>query len=211
MRDPIARAKAWATMRRLETGFTALDIQTATEAPYKSCGYYILALHKAAYVELVVPRTGAAGYSTYRLARNTGPIAPYLIERVVDPNLANWLGDQRQQIWQQVRHQKSFTLSDIAATAEVHESKARPYLQLLAACGYLQPIPLPGKTGRPRSFYRLQWDTGLAAPIPHPDGGLFDPNTLETYLPLTPSTHPEEPCPTNPSPALATSTRQTCL
>lgn len=85
-------------------------------------------------------------------------------------------GKARQKMWQAMRVQRSFTVADIVATAEVSYTNARKYVRALARGGYIA-CESPRRSGRTggHARWRLAIDRGPAAPrIGHE--GIVDPN-----------------------------------
>lgn len=85
------RTKMWLAMRMLRT-FGADDIATASDCKPNSVQRYIRALKAGEYLRISTPkRNGERGGSTvYRLARDTGPVAPRVAStgKLYDANLA---------------------------------------------------------------------------------------------------------------------------
>lgn len=83
------RRRIWASMRMSAAGFRITQIAELTSVARKRVERYVNALQRAGYIAIVgAPKHGWQG-QTYRLVRDTGPVAPR-VERgaVFDPNMA---------------------------------------------------------------------------------------------------------------------------
>jgi len=84
----------------------------------------------------------------------------------------------RYKLWTSMRILRRFTVSDLAATAEVSRQTAVVYLHPLCRAGYVRRIGVRGS--RRPSGYQLMRDTGPAAPrdwrLRHK---IYDVNTCE--------------------------------
>lgn len=170
------RAMVWAAIRKFgEPEFRFSDIITAFPkySDARLIRFYVSRLHKCGYLE----RMGHGVYS-YRLIRDTGPIAPVPhADQVFDPNCDGSGTDTSLKIWLGIRVLKRFDAYEVAACAECGMSSSRVYLRRLERCGYVAMFSAgsPGKI----KVYQLVRDTGSAAPIALPDGQMFDPNLSE--------------------------------
>jgi len=85
----IGRQRMWNSMRILRT-FTTGDLAAVAECELNNVHRYTKALADAQYLVCVQPKQHgkAAGYIVWRLARNTGPIAPRMSkDGLYDANL----------------------------------------------------------------------------------------------------------------------------
>ena len=84
-----ARYRIWRSMRILRR-FTAPDLCATAEAGRWNVQQYMLALARAGYLRIAVPRKCGvrAGHAIYALARDTGPNPPRIHRdgTVYDPN-----------------------------------------------------------------------------------------------------------------------------
>ncbi|WP_273456370.1 hypothetical protein [Nevskia ramosa] len=75
---PNDRSRMWSSMRIMRV-FTAQDIAATAESEERSARAFINALLQASYVRVEQETTFEVGsYTSYRLIRNTGPLAPRL-------------------------------------------------------------------------------------------------------------------------------------
>lgn len=97
------RARMWRTMKMLST-FTAQDLAIAASLPGATVALaearkYAVMLSLAGYLATIKPGTPRGGLATYRLVKNTGPMAPQIQRRptLFDPNLGQvvWTEGQR--------------------------------------------------------------------------------------------------------------------
>jgi uncharacterized membrane protein YebE (DUF533 family) len=84
-----SRAAMWNSMRQLRT-FSQQDLQATAEVGPSRTSRYLQALIRAGYVQRLQPARGVVPAS-YRLVRNTGPVAPRLARdgTLHDANLAD--------------------------------------------------------------------------------------------------------------------------
>lgn len=86
---PNTRSKMWQSMRVLRK-FTAPEISAASESELRPARSYINALIEAGYVHITRVSSGEVGdFTSYQIARDTGPHAPRLRagnEAIFDPN-----------------------------------------------------------------------------------------------------------------------------
>ena len=75
---PNDRSRMWSSMRIMRV-FTAQDIAATAEGDDRAARAYIKALQQAGYVRVERETTFEVGsYTSYRLLKNTGPLAPRL-------------------------------------------------------------------------------------------------------------------------------------
>lgn len=88
-RQPVARDRAWQSMRHLHL-FTVGDIVSTAEMGMDNAKKYIRGLKEAGYLITVKEKSNGHknGLAVYRLIRNTGPKAPRLQSnnKTFDPN-----------------------------------------------------------------------------------------------------------------------------
>jgi len=82
------RRRVWASMRMSPGGFRITQLAELAAVARKRVERYVNALQRGGYVEIVgTPKHGWQG-QTYRLVRDTGPIAPRVERSVLlDPNI----------------------------------------------------------------------------------------------------------------------------
>jgi hypothetical protein len=86
-----ALSRMWKSMRMLRV-FTTADLEATAEVSYNHAKKYVRALGEAEYLVMAQPRKSGVtgGHASYRLVRNTGPVAPrFAIDGLFDANLAD--------------------------------------------------------------------------------------------------------------------------
>ena len=89
----------------------------------------------------------------------------------------------RERAWKVMRAMITFTVTDIAITADVPVENIRHYVQCLACAGYLRKEgkkSIPGRGGFD-VIYRLIKNTGPKPPVQKALRFLYDPNTGEYW------------------------------
>lgn len=84
------RQRAWTAMRIFKI-FTVAQIEATAEIERDNLRKYLKSLHRAGYLVLHRPKSNGktGGHAVWRLARDSGPIAPHLLQGgtgVYDPN-----------------------------------------------------------------------------------------------------------------------------
>jgi hypothetical protein len=90
--------------------------------------------------------------------------------------------DARSRAWVAMHVHRSFTLPQLAMTANIGIDNARHYLLRLQEYGYVRKLQ-SAANGQPGRFdlWMLVHFTGPLAPIASKDGRLYDPNTQKIH------------------------------
>lgn len=171
---------AWQWVQR-QPSFTKEELAAATGLTLKQCSTIIYALKKRDDIKVISQQETTK--------RGPKPKRYIVVSKTIKSKFAQSkrrYGDCQQRVWQSMRILRTFTYSDLVATAEVSKGIAKSFCNLLMQFGYVHQIranptnlPVQQRAGQ-YAVYRLVKDTGPIAPK-RQDIFLFDAN-LKEYL-----------------------------
>ncbi len=181
-----SRQRLWSAARVLRQ-FDATTLAMAASTTEAAALQYVRLLVTSGHIAQLsgdAPERGSA--PAYRIARNSGPKAPYWSGgRIHDPNqVATYMTraeSARQRVWSAARKiDAAFDVPTIAARAKTPRTTAADYIRQLARSGHVRIVGNGnGKVGS-TTTYRLVRDSGPSAPV-FRETSMFDPNTGRSW------------------------------
>lgn len=184
---PVAppRQRLWSAARVLRH-FDVTMLAMAAATTEKVATDYARLLVSSGHFVLETAGTPSAP-AVYRMAKNSGPKAPYRVGgKVRDPNLIAVVGKPqretlRQRIWAACRTLGSgFTAAAAADRAGAHRTTAADYIRQLTRSGHIGATGFDNSKAGRRTTYRVARDTGPRAPV-FRNHAVYDPNTGQTH------------------------------
>jgi len=157
MNRPIDRV--WAAMKASPDGFTRQHLMKVTGASTSTVDRTIRLLVEEGAAEFAgyLPRQGRVGHPlrTWRLLPHALAETPRCVRPIA-----------RQQIWTAMRIRLTFTMADLKAQVDTHESNIKEMCSQLVKLGILKEAGRNQPTGQPGSWkvYRLVRDPGPVLP-----------------------------------------------
>ncbi|GAP96577.1 hypothetical protein [Leptolyngbya sp. NIES-2104] len=178
MQGEVHRARIWAAIREAKS-FTNEQLQDSLQISYRILQQYVYKLQQLGYLKIVYKHSGWHGHTTYKLVRDTGPIAPSVYQQKDGQLVDDQTRSSKLRVWDALKilQGAAFTLDRVVECSGVSAGVVQQYMLLLRRGSYI----CRKATGRnSKSLFKLDKYTGPVPPIPC-DEGLYDAN-LRTFV-----------------------------